>query len=529
LVWPDNDPGERYLFPEEGLLSSEKGITEQEAPLTDSYQLLCQNSAKIQNGEMKKIIWHIILVLLILHPSELFSNDGKKADALFIKAKSALLAINKNPDSVYREAMILQREARSLENHEAELCALNCICSYFEKKYDFKNMITSAENLYKAADQYNFPAYKAISKDILFRAYSFNGLNKEAFEQLEQGLTILKTADAGDSLVIEARSNLYISLSNYYLMQNDSGKRLKYIRLSMAEHNKFKNSIYRKKLEYIDFANLATVYKELNSDSAEIYALKSIAADKQYGLNNIRFSNFLVLGIIKQQQKDFAQAKYYYKEAEKISDYKNHINIEILYENLIDLYKSTGDTENEKKYEQLLEKLKLRVSESKNQSLYKILEDNEAIEKKHFQWYLILSGVILVPGILVFILLFARQKRIVSHQEMMSRNYLLEQDNEPKSHSYSRLIQMIKDNDLSFYNSFLEVHPDFSAKLFSINPKIVKSELEFCAMLKLNLSTKDIARYRNIEPRTVQNKKYLIRKKLNIPGDMDIYYWFSNL
>jgi len=32
---------------------------------------------------MKRIIRHIILILLILHPSDSFSNDGKKADKLF--------------------------------------------------------------------------------------------------------------------------------------------------------------------------------------------------------------------------------------------------------------------------------------------------------------------------------------------------------------------------------------------------------------------------------------------------------------
>ncbi|KAA2224932.1 helix-turn-helix transcriptional regulator [Chryseobacterium sediminis] len=45
----------------------------------------------------------------------------------------------------------------------------------------------------------------------------------------------------------------------------------------------------------------------------------------------------------------------------------------------------------------------------------------------------------------------------------------------------------------------------------------------------LNFSTKEIAEYTFISVRMVQTKKYNIRKKLNIPGDMDIDVWFSKL
>lgn len=76
--------------------------------------------------------------------------------------------------------------------------------------------------------------------------------------------------------------------------------------------------------------------------------------------------------------------------------------------------------------------------------------------------------------------------------------------------------------------NFVEAFPDFSQKLLSINPKLVQSEIEFCALLKLKIHTKDISVYKNIEVKTVRNKKYLIRKKLNIPDGIDIYQWFED-
>ncbi|WP_435524705.1 helix-turn-helix transcriptional regulator [Chryseobacterium indoltheticum] len=45
----------------------------------------------------------------------------------------------------------------------------------------------------------------------------------------------------------------------------------------------------------------------------------------------------------------------------------------------------------------------------------------------------------------------------------------------------------------------------------------------------MKLSTKDIARISFIETRTVQNKKYRIRKKLNIPQNADIYQWIDQM
>ncbi|MFC3157400.1 helix-turn-helix transcriptional regulator [Chryseobacterium arachidis] len=53
--------------------------------------------------------------------------------------------------------------------------------------------------------------------------------------------------------------------------------------------------------------------------------------------------------------------------------------------------------------------------------------------------------------------------------------------------------------------------------------------MEFCALLKLKLTTKEIAKYTFIETRTVQNKKYRLRKKLEIPQSVDIYNWIDGI
>ncbi|MEF9478878.1 hypothetical protein OWR28_15180 [Chryseobacterium sp. 1B4] len=48
-------------------------------------------------------------------------------------------------------------------------------------------------------------------------------------------------------------------------------------------------------------------------------------------------------------------------------------------------------------------------------------------------------------------------------------------------------------------------------------------------MLKLHFTSKEIASYTLVQHRSVQQKKYRIRKKLNIPKETDIYHFFDTL
>jgi DNA-binding CsgD family transcriptional regulator len=93
---------------------------------------------------------------------------------------------------------------------------------------------------------------------------------------------------------------------------------------------------------------------------------------------------------------------------------------------------------------------------------------------------------------------------------------------------FKEVIQLAKENNPEFMTRFHEYCPRFSEELLKFSPLKI-SEIRFCAYIYLNFSTKEIADYTFISVRTVQTKKYNIRKKLNIPGDMDIYVWFSKL
>lgn len=72
-------------------------------------------------------------------------------------------------------------------------------------------------------------------------------------------------------------------------------------------------------------------------------------------------------------------------------------------------------------------------------------------------------------------------------------------------------------------------YPLFIQALKNLAPKIRTSELEFCAMAFLNLSTKNISDFTYVTIRAVQIRKNRLRKKFNIPSDADFNNWMREL
>lgn len=97
------------------------------------------------------------------------------------------------------------------------------------------------------------------------------------------------------------------------------------------------------------------------------------------------------------------------------------------------------------------------------------------------------------------------------------------------SNKYKDLITLAKNNNVEFVTLFNELYPKFFKELLTINPKMRSSELEFCAMAFLNFTTKNIAEFTSVTVRAVQVRKNRLRKKLNIPSDLDFNIWMRAL
>lgn len=71
-----------------------------------------------------------------------------------------------------------------------------------------------------------------------------------------------------------------------------------------------------------------------------------------------------------------------------------------------------------------------------------------------------------------------------------------------------------------FKGKFVEVHPAFALLLAEMFPHLSDSDIAFCCMLKLQLSTSEIAILMGISPEEVESKKANIRRKMGLENDL---------
>lgn len=87
---------------------------------------------------------------------------------------------------------------------------------------------------------------------------------------------------------------------------------------------------------------------------------------------------------------------------------------------------------------------------------------------------------------------------------------------------YDKVIRLLDDNLSSeddwaiFQTNFDRIHENFFRNLHTNYPELTSNDLRFCAYLRLNLSSKDIAHLMNISLKGVEVGRYRIRKKIGL-------------
>lgn len=136
----------------------------------------------------------------------------------------------------------------------------------------------------------------------------------------------------------------------------------------------------------------------------------------------------------------------------------------------------------------------------------------------------------------------AAAMNLVQKRELLSKikeelmRLLKNLDNGETVKNFKKVIKMMTDDEKfeqnweHFSYHFDRVHGDFLLALKSKYPNITTSELKLCAYLRLNLSTKEIAQLMNISVRGVEVSRYRLRKKLQIPSEVNLFnYLIENI
>jgi DNA-binding CsgD family transcriptional regulator len=118
---------------------------------------------------------------------------------------------------------------------------------------------------------------------------------------------------------------------------------------------------------------------------------------------------------------------------------------------------------------------------------------------------------------------------VISTMSIIKKNEVLnkikrELKNSNKKNS-SSAIELI-DNNLNntkdwkfFKQAFNNADKDFLDKIKATHPELTPNDLKFCAYLRLNLSSKEMAPLLNISTKSVETKRYRLRKRLGLNHD----------
>ncbi|MBO4870733.1 MAG: hypothetical protein J5565_01965 [Muribaculaceae bacterium] len=79
-----------------------------------------------------------------------------------------------------------------------------------------------------------------------------------------------------------------------------------------------------------------------------------------------------------------------------------------------------------------------------------------------------------------------------------------------------------------YQNNFNLIHKNFFKKLRTQYPSLTPTDLRFCALLRLNLSTKSIAQFTGLSVRGVEGARYRLRKKLGLHEGVNLVDFLLN-
>lgn len=192
------------------------------------------------------------------------------------------------------------------------------------------------------------------------------------------------------------------------------------------------------------------------------------------------------------------------------------------------MYAEIGDKKKHEEFQKRYTAKRDAEKINKNKSMEKaisIILNNQKEEFLHSRDRVITISVFC--GVILLMLLYMMYRKTQKHKKQFDLD--LHQTEETIKHlkhqvneSFEEVVHLAKNNSHQFWSRFQEVYPDFLEKMLAINPHLRTSELTNCAYIYLGFSTKEIAEYTFKYPKTIENNRYNLRKKLFLTKHVDL-------
>jgi hypothetical protein len=116
-------------------------------------------------------------------------------------------------------------------------------------------------------------------------------------------------------------------------------------------------------------------------------------------------------------------------------------------------------------------------------------------------------------------------KSITDSEELKAKlNQLVEEQKLEKRKEMLEQLEKSKEDDQGLEKILMQfniVHPTYTSNLHKAYPKLSQSDLQFCILYRMNLSTKEISVLSNVEPGSVYKKKYRLMDKMGLGEEDD--------
>ncbi|MBZ4034080.1 ABC transporter substrate-binding protein [Flavobacterium sp. 17A] len=187
----------------------------------------------------------------------------------------------------------------------------------------------------------------------------------------------------------------------------------------------------------------------------------------------------------------------------------------------------------ERDREQLIlnqEKELLRNQAELNEQKLALEQENMAIVRENLQTTINLKNAKVASNTVNLIHL---NEILLSIKELISQ---IDKKNDPNvNFSLLTKINKLIDHELQgdkhwneFEEIFNQLHDNFMQRLKSTYPELTPRDMRLCAYLRMNFNTKEIAPLLGISVRGVEDTRYRIRKKLQLPSDTNITEFILN-
>lgn len=484
-----------------------------------------------------------ILMMIFCYSSSLYlgqNMDHKKIDSLL------LIAENKSKNFQYSESVNLGKDVIKLSEsslyHEGIIKGNFWVASGLCNLGDYKESFIYIERLEKSKGYQEYidsnPDFNFKLTDLIGRNYLALGFKKQAIKQFRKEL-VLADLYPSSKEKISQKIFAFIQLSAcyedvdgdstyYYLNKMSSVLKVN----PMPEHNLFL------------YLNLSDYHKSFTKNVDSVYYYNADAIKLAEKLQ----SPYLYLALsqkakILHWQKKCNESLTSCFEVLEIVTRKKRIEDRIsLYKLIADNYRCLGDREKELLYidkhittkDSLAETRKEGVQISADRlSAETTKTENKVNDVKRSVWFIIMISVILLVIAGISIARIKKKKSKFIEQKEQEIRWQEQQINALHDTRLDKIQEeamlLAKENSPEFLSKFKEAYPGFYQSILHIEPNLKNSELIFCAYLKLNFGTKEIATYTFVTPRAIQIRKNRLRKKLNIPSDNDIYQWMDDL